>query len=252
MANPSRAARFCAASLSLALVVSNVPFAGAAGSMYGTIQASGTAWVAATSTSDWSRLSSTRPLVAGDRLRTGTDGYVLADLGEAGVVGLYGDAEVSATDAGHRPMIDVHKGKVAFHFSPKSKLTVRANGAGIASDAMPADGYVEYGKDGVPVVVVEDGALMVQVAGMDRKLESGEQLALKGNSQPEPVRTAANGDESKKAAAAAMSKGGPNTYAGVSPAGWTAIAGVAALTGSAIAVGVSSGSGNGNDSNGSD
>ena len=246
MGKSSRAARFCAASLSVALIVSNVPFAGAAGSIYGSIQASGSAWVASTSAADWARLSSRRPLVAGDRLRTGTDGYLLADLGEAGVVGLYGDAEVSATDVGNRPMIDVHKGKVAFHFSPKSELTLMAKGAGIASDAMPADGYVEYGADGVPVVVVEDGSLMVQVGGVDRKLTGGEQLALNGKGQPAPAPTAVSGAETKKAAAAATGKGGVlNTYGGISPPGWTAIAGVAALTGGAIAVGVDGGDNNG-------
>jgi hypothetical protein len=250
MVNSSRASRLCAALLCVALIASTVPFAGAAGSMYGTIQASGTAWVASTSASDWARLSRARPLVAGDRLRTGTNGYLLADLGEAGVVGLYGDAEISATDVGSRPMIDVHKGKVAFHFSPKSKLMLAAKGAGIASDVMPADGYVEYGKDGVPVVVVENGALTVQLAGVDRQVASGERLALRANSRPEPVPPAASGGESKKAAAAAMGNAGENTYGGISPAGWTAIAGVAALTGGAIAVGLSDNA-NGSDNNGS-
>jgi hypothetical protein len=235
------------------LIVSNVSFAGASGGVYGTIQASGMAWVASDS-KDWSRLSSTRPLTSGDRLRTGSDGYLLADLGEAGVVGLYGDAEITANDSGNRPTIGVQKGKVAFHFTPKSTLMLQAQGAGIASDATSADGYVEYGKDGVPVVVVEDGSLMVQLAGTDRKLTSGEKLALTSGSQPEPIQLAANDSESKKAAAATASgKAGKTTYGGISAAGWTAIAGVVALTGGAVAVGVNSdSSGNGSDDNGSD
>jgi hypothetical protein len=65
--------------LSLGLVVMTVPPVGATGSVFGTVQVSGPAWVASGS-ADWSRLSSTRPLVSGDRLKTGSDGYLLADL----------------------------------------------------------------------------------------------------------------------------------------------------------------------------
>jgi hypothetical protein len=206
--------------------------------VFGTIQVSGPAWVAS-DTADWSQLSSTRPLVAGDRLRTGSDGYLLADLGEAGVVGLYGDAEISANDAGDRPVIDVQKGKVAFHLSPKSNLMLQAKGAGIASDAAPADGYVEYGQDGVPVVVVEEGSLNVQVAGADRTVASGERLALNGDASAEPMRMAANDDETKKASAYSTSGSGKKTYGGISGAGWTAIGGVLALTAGAVGVALS-------------
>jgi hypothetical protein len=250
MAYPTLAARACAAVLSVSLVLGNIPLAGAAGSVFGTIQVSGPAWVASDST-DWSRLSSTRPLVSGDRLRTGSDGYLLADLGEAGVVGLYGDAEVSTNDAGDRPVIDVHKGKVAFHLSPQSNLMLQAKGAGIASDAMPADGYVEYGQDGVPVVVVEEGSLMVQVAGMDRKLARGEKLALDSNAQPEQMRLAANDDETKKAAATSTGRTGKR-YGGISGAGWTAIGTVAVLTAAGLAVGLSNDEQNDSDSPGSE
>ena len=245
MAHRSGSGRAAAALLSIALIASNVPMAGAAGAIYGTIQSSGAAWVAS-NTADWSRLSSARPLAAGDRLRTGSDGYLLADLGEAGVVGLYGDAEVTANDAGSRPMIDVHRGKVAFHLSPESRMMLQAKGAGIKSDTTAADGYVEYGRDGVPVVVVEDGSLNVQVAGVDRKVLRGEQLALSSGSQPEPVRLAEASGESKKAAATAT-KTGAKTYGGISAAGWTAIAAVTAATGAAIGAGVSDGGHNGSD-----
>jgi len=248
MAYPTRAKRACAALLSASLIVSNVGFAGAAGSVFGTIQVSGPAWVASSS-ADWSRLSSTRPLVAGDRLRTGSDGYLLADLGESGVVGLYGDAEITANDAGSRQIIDVHKGKVAFHLSPKSNMMLQAKGAGIASDAMPADGYVEYGQDGVPVVVVEDGSLMVQVGGNDRRLARGERLALNTGSQPEPIQLAQADSDAKKAAAATKSG---TTYGGISGGGWTAIAGVLVATGAAVGVAVSDDEQNDDDGNGSD
>jgi hypothetical protein len=251
MAYPKVGARVLAASLFLSMVAFSVPPVGAAGPMFGTIQVSGPAWVASEST-DWSRLSSTRPLVAGDRLRTGSDGYLLADLGAAGVVGLYGDAEVITSDAGNAPTIDVQKGKVAFHLSPKSNLRLQAKGAGIASDAMPADGYVEYGQDGVPVVVVEDGSLMVQMAGTDRHLARGEKLALESTAQAEPIQLAAsNGEDEKKAAAAMPGSGGHTTYGGISGAGWTAIGGVLALTGGAVGLAASNDH-QGGDRNGSD
>jgi hypothetical protein len=232
MVYPNVTRRICAGLLSISLVLVAVPPIGALESVFGTIQVSGPAWVASDST-DWSRLSATRPLVAGDRLRTGSDGYLLADMGEAGVVGLYGDAEVTASDAG-RPIIDVHKGKVAFHLSPKSDLMLQAKGAGIASDSAAADGYVEYDASGTPVVVVEEGSLMVQVAGMDRRLGRGEKLALNADAQPETIQLAANDDDRKKAAGMATSGG--KTYGGVSGAGWVAIGTVVAATGAAVAV----------------
>jgi hypothetical protein len=246
MEYPKLAARVCAATLSVSLIVGNVASVMAAGSVFGTIQVSGPAWVASDS-ADWSRLSATRPLVAGDRLRTGADGYALADLGEAGVVGLYGDAEIAASDAGERPVIDVQKGKVAFHLAPKSNLMLQAKGAGIASDAIPADGYVEY-QDGVPVVVVEEGTLNVQVAGADRKLARGEKLALNSDPSAEPIRMAANDDESKKAGGTySTTSGGTKTYGGISGAGWTAIGAVLALTGGAVGLALSDDDQNDND-----
>jgi len=251
MEYPTLAARVSVASLFLSsLLVLNVAPASAAGSVFGTIQVSGPAWVAS-DTTDWSKLSSTRPLVAGDRLRTGSDGYLLADLGEAGVVGLYGDAEVSATDSGRR-VIDVQKGKVAFHLSPNSTVMLQAKGAAIASDAAPADGYVEYGPDGVPSVFVEEGNVNIQMAGVDHKLERGDKLALDGSAQSEPMRVAASsGDETKKAAAYGTDSG-HHTYGGVSRAGWTAIGTVLVAAGAATAVAVSTDDQNNDDNNGSD
>jgi len=238
MASTTFMRRASAYALTLALVFSTVPPVGAAESVFGTIQVSGPAWVASSS-ADWSRLSSTRPLVAGDRLKTGSDGYLLADLGDAGVVGLYGDAEVNTVQDGSAPVIDVLKGKVAFHLSPDSKLKLQADGAGIGVQTAAADGYVEYGSDGVPVVVVEEGSLMVQVAGVDRELSRGERLALKADASAEPVQLAMNGDDdddNKKAGAAMTGSGGGGTYAGLSGAGWTAVGIVAAAVGGAFAV----------------
>ncbi|RMF22948.1 MAG: hypothetical protein D6760_06345 [Deltaproteobacteria bacterium] len=204
------------------------------------MQVSGPAWVSSGAT-DWSQLSATRPLVAGDRLKTGSDGYLLADLGEAGVVGLYGNAEIRANDSGQGPVIDVLKGKVAFHLSPSSKLQLKAEGAGIGSKTAPADGYVEFDEHGVPVVVVEEGSLHVQVAGVDRELTRGERMALKSDAEPMQV-AANNDDEENRKKAAAVAAGGAGaaaggaTLAGLSATTWTALGVIVAATGGAIAV----------------
>ena len=222
--------RFGASVLSLALVLSTVPPVGAAESVVGTIQVSGPAWVASPN-ADWSRLSSTRPLVAGDRLKTGSDGYLLADLGDAGVVGLYGDAEVATQDQGAGPVVDVHKGKVAFHMAPNSRMTLNAQGSAIASVERAADGYVEYNASGVPVVVVEDGSLNVQLAAGDTKtLGRGERLSLGASAGTvEPEKVAQADDDDRKAGAAASEE--TKTYAGLSSTGWVAVAVVAGAIG---------------------
>ncbi len=225
--------------LSASLILITVPPVGASGSVVGTIQVSGPAWVASPQ-SDWSRLSSTRPLVSGDRLKTGSDGYLLADLGDAGVVGLYGDAEVSTNDSNTGPVVDVLKGKVAFHLSADSEMQLQASGAGIAPRSGAADGYVEYGSDGVPVVVVEEGALNVQIAGIGHTVQRGERVSLTATEaqiEPEPVQLAGadENDENDRRAAAAVAVGGGATYAGLTAAGWTAVALVAgAVTAAAV------------------
>ncbi len=232
--------RACAAVLSVSLVLITIPPVGMAESVFGTVQVSGPAWVSSGAT-DWSQLSATRPLVAGDRLKTGSDGYLLADLGEAGVVGLYGNAEIRANDSGQGPVIDVLKGKVAFHLSPSSKLQLKAEGAGIGSKTAPADGYVEFDEHGVPVVVVEEGSLHVQVAGVDRELTRGERMALKSDAEPMQV-AANNDDEENRKKAAAVAAGGAGaaaggaTLAGLSATTWTALGVIVAATGGAIAV----------------
>jgi len=172
-------------------------------------------------------------------LKTGADGYLLADLGEAGVVGLYGNAEVSTNDSNTGPIVDVLKGKVAFHLSADSGMQLQASGAGIVPQSGAADGYVEYGHDGVPVVVVEEGALNVQIAGVGRTVKRGERVSLtatQAQTEPEPVQLAgADEDNDDQHRAAAVAVGGGATYAGLTAAGWTAVALVAgAVTGAVI------------------
>ena len=219
---------------------------GALDSIFGTIRASGAAYVASDA-NDWSRLSTTRPLISGDRLKTGSDGYVLADLGADGVVGLFSDAYVTTTQMSGGPVIDVHGGRVAFHLSPESNLKLQAKGAGIMSQTASADGYVEYGPDGVPVVTVEEGNLLVYVNGVERELTQGESLVLQTDAEMEPVQLAAQhgkdeDDDDKKAGAAMVTSG--EATSGVSTTTWTAIGLVAVAAGGAgTAVAISGGSG---------
>ena len=235
MENPTMVKRFYASLVSLAVVSLSFPAIGAAETVVGTIQVSGPAWVASDS-ADWSRLSSTRPLVEGDRLRTGSDGYLLADMGDAGVVGLYGDAEVATVDGAQGPVIDVLKGKVAFHLSPESKLQLQAEGADIASRRTAADGYVEYNSDGTPVVVVEEGSLNIQVAGIDRTVSRGERVALgaatsrstASTAQPVVVAGASKSEQNRKAGGAAV--GGGAASAGTASAVGTTAAATGGMT----------------------
>ncbi len=64
-----RAKRLSATVLAIALTFANVPPVAAIEPVVGTVQVSGPAF-AATASSDWTRISATRPLVAGECLKT--------------------------------------------------------------------------------------------------------------------------------------------------------------------------------------
>jgi len=237
--------RFAASLLAFAFGLVTTPPAAALEPVVGTIQVSGAAWVASAN-AGWSRLSSTRPLVAGDRLRTGSDGYLLADLGDAGVVGLYGDAEVATTTAEAGPVVEVEKGKVAFHLSPSSSMKLNAKGTGIRSGATAADGYVEYDATGAPVVVVEDGSLRVETASGDIKtLSRGDRFAIAA-APPAEVQLAQSEDDGRRAGAVAAEEvpappAAGKQYAGLSVHGWAAVALVAGAVGGAVYTGIDGG-----------
>src|SRR5262249_3160787 len=130
---------------------------------------------------------------------------------------------------------------------------LQAKGAGIASNAAPADGYVEYASNGVPTVVVEEGTLNVQMAGVDHTLGRGDKMTLDSTATAEPMRMAAStgtGDDTKKAAAYATDGAG-HSYGGISGAGWTAIGTVLVATGGAVAAGVSTDNQSNGQNNGS-
>jgi hypothetical protein len=127
---------------------------------------------------------------------------------------------------------------VAFHLSPESNLELQANGAGIKTHNTAADGYVEYDQHGVPFVVVEEGNLRVQVAGVDKNLARGDRFAIDSDAaiDEESMQLAgATDDDNDRKAAAMVAADGGATYGGLSAGAWTAVGVVVAATGGAIA-----------------
>lgn len=155
--------------------------AGAQGSpVFGTVQVNGPVWIA--QDQGWQRLALTRPLLAGDRLKTGSEGYLLADLGALGSVGMFGDTEISAGASDRGAVIGVEGGRLAFHLAAQSTMEISAADASIHSARDGADqaasGYVEVNSFGDAVVVVEDGILSVSMGGSERTLSQGDRLLL--------------------------------------------------------------------------
>jgi len=169
--------RTLASVVSAGLVLAQVPGAGATASVYGTIKVAGPAWVSADS-QEWSKVSSTRPLLAGDQLKTGPEGYALAELGAQGTVGMYGDAVVRTTGSADAAIVGVEKGKVAFHVNEASPMQVAAGGASVKATGAAADGYVET-VQGRPVLTVESGSFQVAMAsGKQIEVKAGERVWL--------------------------------------------------------------------------
>ena len=229
------AKRLLVCSLGLGLVVALAPMSVTAGSVFGTVQVNGPVW-SSTGAADWAEISATRPLVAGDKYRTGDEGYLLADLGDQGVVGMYGNTEITAGAAGAGALIDVLKGKVAFHLAPESGLQLKAANAAINVDSAgldkAADGYVEVNKAGNAVLAVEEGTINVRVAGVDRTLTQGQQIQLSGDKVMQLA-----GSDSEDSAAAAVAGGAAGAGAAATIGG-VAIGSVASIAMVAAAVAV--------------
>jgi hypothetical protein len=175
--------RTAASLLSVSIIAATTPPVGAAPTVYGKVQTAGTAWVGA-GDSDWSSLTSTRPLVAGDRIKTADNGHVVADLGARGTIGMFGGAEIAATDD---DTIDVAGGKVAFRLGDDSDLRIDAGQATIRSDRS-AHGYVEKSASRT-AITAEVGSLMVASASGERRLDAGQRLIVE-TGQVEPVQLA--------------------------------------------------------------
>jgi hypothetical protein len=241
--------RVLAGALTVALTFSTVPVGIAAETVLGTIQVSGPAF-AATAKSDWVKISASRPLVVGDRLKTETGGHLVADLGKLGVIGLYGNSEIAVARVGSDIHVDVQRGKVAFHLEPNTRLKIASRSATVGAGTLPADGYVEFDAAGAPVVVSEGDALNVVLPGGTTKaLARGERLALTGGPDAAPVKVATTEDERKAGAAAAPPEEIRKKYGGLTARGWTALAVVAVAVGVGVGVGVGGGGGGGGGDN---
>jgi hypothetical protein len=241
--------RLVASVLSVAVVFTAVPPVGAAEAALGTIQVNGPAY-ASSGNAAWAQIVGPRPLFAGDRLRTGKDGYLVGDLGAIGVIGLFGDTEVTTAASNNLLVVDVLKGKAAFHLEPGSRMRLSAKGATVVPGTSAADGYVEFDATGTPVVVMEGGVLDVKFAdGSTKTLNRGERLALTTTAQPETAPVVAAEDERKAAgAASAPPEKVKKKYAGLTPLGWTAVGlAAAAVAGGAAALASGGGGGGGGD-----
>lgn len=239
--------RIVAYTLSVTIILATVPPVGAVEKALGTIQVNGPAYVASGSAA-WTQIMGPRPLFPGDRLKTGKDGYLVADLGAIGVIGLFGDSEVATAESADLFLIDVQRGKAAFHLEPGSRMRVTAKGASIVPGTNAADGYVEYDATGTPVVVMEGGVLDIKFAdGTAKTVTRGERLALTAAAEPEPAPVAAAGDERKATgAASAPPEKVKKKYAGLTPLGWTAVGlAAAAVAGGAAALASGGGGGGG-------
>ncbi len=153
----------------------------AAESILGTIENSGSVWVARPG-EDWHEFQKVRPIVTGDRLRTGKDGYLIADLGSDGVLGMFASTEVRVTRSATGVVVSVGKGKVAFHLGADAGLSVVAADSLIRPDRsaseVAAHGYVKLSNAGDAVIVLEEGAAAVVVEGEIKRLRAGQRLLV--------------------------------------------------------------------------
>ncbi len=263
------AARLLAVSitgLSLAVVCSRPALA--LNPVVGTVQVNGPVWVSGDARS-WNDVSLTRPMLIGDTFKTGEDGYLLADMGAQGVIGMYGNSLINAVGNGNVPQIDVAAGKVAFHLAATSELVVSVADAELIAPGPAAgsgvDAYVEINDNGDAVVSVEHGFLNVRTNGVERRVKAGERYLLKETAlgarpeqlgaRPEQLAAAetANEDlERDKAAGLVTEEDEDEEGAGVPPGGegigvGEAAVGVAVVGGGAAALS----GGGGGDTNGS-
>jgi hypothetical protein len=237
--------RAAASTLSVTMIFSTAPPVAARDVVLGTVNAVGSAF-AATATTDWAPIKGTRPLVAGDRLKTEHGASLVADFSQRGIVGLYPESEVSVLEHGSDILVQAQRGRVAFHLAPNSNLKLGAGTSTVAAGGEKAEGYIEYNDRGAPELVVESANLTVTPAtGPVKVVARGERMLL---SSPQAEVIAAPAPDERKAAA--MPESGKRK--GLSPLTWTAIGVVVAAVGIGAGIGAAGGGGGGGDSNGSE
>lgn len=246
--------RAAACVLAVTISFSTVPPVAARDPVLGSVIVSGNA-SAATPTTEWVKITSTRPLVSGDRLKTESGAGLVADFSKLGIVGLYENSEISVVEQGDEIIVEARRGKIAFYLAPQSPLKLSAGSAIVASGANKAEGYVEFNAQGVPALVVEsENANVVVAAGETKVYARGDRVVLT-DTRTQVAETATSPDE-RKAGAMEPASAKSKKIAGLSPLGWTAIAGVIAAVGIGVGVGVGGGGGGGGgddgDGNGSE
>ena len=236
--------RATACVLVVTICFSTVPAVAAQDAILGTITVSGDAY-SATSTGEWTKITATRPLVSGDRLKTEKGANLVADFHKLGVVGLYDDSEITVVDQGTHVAVEALRGKVAFYLTPQSNLRLNAGTATIIAGERKSQGYVEFTRHGAPARVAESDDVGVLVAGQAPKiLANGDRVVLTGALAETPVKVEPTDQRKAGAMEPTPAK---KKYAGISPLGWTAIAGVVAAVGIGVGLGAGGGGGGGGD-----
>jgi hypothetical protein len=191
--------------------------------------------------------TATRPLVSGDRLKTENDTTLVVDFHRLGVVGLYDDSEISVVEEGTSITVEARRGKVAFYFAPRSRLKLTAGSAALVAGERKAEGYVEFNHHGAPELVVESDDVSVVVGGGPAKVFArGDRVVLTDALAEVPAKVVTT-DERKAGALEPTPEKSGGKVGGLSPLGWTAIAGAVAAVGIGVGVGVSGGGGGGGD-----
>jgi hypothetical protein len=243
--------RAAACVLAITITFTTVPPVAARDAILGTIVVSGTAF-SSTPTTEWVQITATRPVVNGDRLKTEKDATLVVDFHQLGIVGLYENSEMWVTEAGTGVAVEARRGKVAFFLAPESPLKVNAGAATIAAGERKAEGFVEFNHHGPPELVIESDDMNVVIAGGGSKVFTrGDRVVLNDTLATVPAK-ATTSDERKAGAMEATPKKSDNKVAGLSPLGWTAIAGAVAAVGIGLGVGLSGGGGGGDDDNASE
>jgi hypothetical protein len=243
--------RAAACVLTVTITFSTVPPVAARDAILGTTIVSGTAF-SSTATSDWVKITGTVPLVSGDRLKTGKDSGLVADLHKHGVIGLYDDSEISVVEQGADIAVEALAGKVAFYLAPRSRIKLTASNATIAADTRKAEGYVEFNQQGVPELVVESDDVSVMVAGGAAKVYArGDRIVLSDAALAQAQVKVTTTDE-RKAGVVGPAPAKSRKKGGLSPLAWTAIGLAVVAAGVGAGVGLSGGGGGGDDTNGSE
>lgn len=164
----------------------------------GTVRPAGQVWVAqgGQDGTAWSPLERTRPLLSGDRLRTGAGAFVLADLGGQGSLALAPESRlvVSATRDRTQPRLQLalEEGLVAFSTPRAGGLILSAGGSSMTvSEAGTRGALVSDGQ--LALVRVDEGALLVRTGGEPLRLEAGGQMLLAAGSAAKAAAAEASG-----------------------------------------------------------